>query len=219
MTGEGIQKIVREREPQLREAVLPIVESYAKEMVKELSGTDHAIKVAIGDYNGWVTQPFLSLDSTADGINRVGYTTSKLQGLGDDAIKLYTKAATDLIVFALGVTTDSIAEWKKSAYSDEIKDAGSMFLAALEAGSEDEKAKSLQALLFAIFSQKRTGCADKYTFLAFSFVVLYSFRREGHLDHCNKFTQSFSKLIWFARAAIFKVITGEAKAKDVGFFE
>ena len=52
MTGEGIQKVVREREPELREVVLPIVETYAKDMVKELSSTDHAVKVAIGDYNG-----------------------------------------------------------------------------------------------------------------------------------------------------------------------
>lgn len=52
MTGEEIQKIVREREPQQREAVLRIVEVYAKDVVKELSSTDHAVKVAIGDYNG-----------------------------------------------------------------------------------------------------------------------------------------------------------------------
>ena len=152
-------------------------------------------------------------------MSRVGYTTSKLQGLGDDAIRLYTKAATDLVVFALGVTTDSIAEWKRSAFSDEIRDAGTRFLAVLKTDSEDDKARSIQDLLYAIFTQKRTGCADKYTFLAFSFLVLYSFRREGYLDHCNSFTQGFSKLIWFARASIFKVITAEAKTKDVGFFE
>ena len=149
----------------------------------------------------------------------MGYTTSKLQGLGDEAVKLYTKAVTDLVVFALGVATDSIAEWKRSGYSDQIRDAGARFLAVVDTGLENEKADSLQALLFAIFSQKRTGNADKYTFLAFSFAVLYSFRKEGHLDHCNNFTQSFSKIIWFARASIFKVITGEAKTKDIGFFE
>lgn len=52
MTGEVIHKVVREREPQLRETVLTVVEMYARNMVKELTGTDHAIKVAIGDYNG-----------------------------------------------------------------------------------------------------------------------------------------------------------------------
>jgi len=149
----------------------------------------------------------------------VGYTTSKLQGLGDSALATYSKATSDLITFALGVVTDDIAGWKKSIYSNEIKDAGFRFLAVLQNGSEGQKVEALQNLLFAIFSQKRTGNAEKYTFLSFSFLVLYSFKREGHLDHCSKFTQHFSKIIWFARAAIFKVITREAKDKDVGFFE
>ena len=52
MTGEGIQKVIREHEPELRQTVLPIVEVYMIDVVKELSGTDHAVKVAIGDYNG-----------------------------------------------------------------------------------------------------------------------------------------------------------------------
>lgn len=157
--------------------------------------------------------------STAHNSSRVGYTTSKLQGLGDNSIMVYSKAATDLIVFTLGVVTDSITEWKRSVYSDEIKAAGLEFSAVLDAGLEDEKAEALQALLLAIFSQKRTGDSDKYTFISFSFLVLYSFRKEGHLDHCNFFTQHFSKLIWFARAAIFRAISGEAKVKHIGFFE
>lgn len=52
MTGEAIPKAVRDREPELRENVRLIVEAYSKDMVKELLGTDHAIKIAIGDYNG-----------------------------------------------------------------------------------------------------------------------------------------------------------------------
>lgn len=52
LMGEQIQKIVREREPELREEVRAVVESYVKNMVKDLMSTDHAIKVAIGDYNG-----------------------------------------------------------------------------------------------------------------------------------------------------------------------
>lgn len=106
-------------------------------------------------------------------------------------------------------------------HTNTIKDAATHFLTVLDAGSEDEKAEGVQALFYAIFSQKRTACADKYVFprLAFSFLVLYAFRKEGHLDHCNNFTQSFSKLIWYARVVIFKIITGEAKIKDIGFFE
>lgn len=132
---------------------------------------------------------------------------------------LYSNAATDLVVFSLGVTTDSISEWKKTGYSDEISVASSGFSDALKSGSDEEKAEALQTLFFAIFSQKRIGDADKYSFLCYSFLVLYSFRKEGHLDHCNTFTQHFSKLIWFARSAIFRAITGNAKMKKIGFFE
>ena len=52
ISGGTIQEIVRERAPKLREEVMPVVEAYARCMVEELSATDHAIKVAIGDYNG-----------------------------------------------------------------------------------------------------------------------------------------------------------------------
>lgn len=127
-------------------------------------------------------QLILSQRSAADCRRRVGYTTSKLQGLGDDAIRLYTQAASDLIVFTLGVTTGTIPGWDRSVFSDEIRDAATSFLATLETGSEDEKVRSLQALFYSISSQKRTGCATKYKLLALSFLVLYAFRREGHLD-------------------------------------
>ena len=51
LTGAQIQKIARERKPELRALVLPVVESYARSAVNGLMKTDHAIKVAIGDYN------------------------------------------------------------------------------------------------------------------------------------------------------------------------
>jgi len=52
MTGEEIQEIIREREPELRESVRLIVKSYARDMIEKLDTTDHPVKVAIGDYNG-----------------------------------------------------------------------------------------------------------------------------------------------------------------------
>lgn len=52
MTGEQIWHIVRENEPDLREFVKGVVDSYAKEAVKSLGSADNSVKVAIGDYNG-----------------------------------------------------------------------------------------------------------------------------------------------------------------------
>ena len=46
--------------------------------------------------------------SVTDRINRVGYTTSKLQGLGDEAIRIYMKASTDMVVFTLGVVEEAM---------------------------------------------------------------------------------------------------------------
>ena len=52
LTGEEIQHIVREREPELRERVRGIVLGYANDAVQALGNEQHAVKVAIGDYNG-----------------------------------------------------------------------------------------------------------------------------------------------------------------------
>jgi hypothetical protein len=92
-------------------------------------------------------------------------------------------------------------------------------LATLTTISIEEQDRTLQELFFALFTQKRRGDADKYTALAFSFLVLYSFTEDGMLRSCNYFSQYFSKAIYFARGAIFNSITAEAKAKDLGFFE
>ena len=78
---------------------------------------------------------------------------------------------------------------------------------------------ALQDFLYSIFTQKRCGEADKYSLLAFSFLVLYSFTKDGNLQPCNTFSQYFSKTIFFARGAIFNFITAEAKREDKGFYE
>lgn len=54
MTGEEIYHIVREREPELRELVRDVVIGYANDAVQALGNEEHSVKVAIGDYNGYV---------------------------------------------------------------------------------------------------------------------------------------------------------------------
>ena len=60
---------------------------------------------------------------------------------------------------------------------------------------------------------------DKYSSLVYSFVVLYSFCKEGHLNRCNTFTQHFSQVIWFGRVSIYTAIKEKSMKTGLGFFE
>lgn len=97
--------------------------------------------------------------------------------------------------------------------------AGNNLMDALQRTSTSDQDSALQHFLFSIFNQKRSGLPDKYSFLAYSFLVPYSFTDEGTLRGCNIFTQFFSKLIFFGRGAIFNRITSEAERDNKGFFE
>lgn len=130
----------------------------------------------------------------------------------------YSKVATDLVVFCLGVTTGDITQFK-TEFTQEMADAGINFLETLQTTSTSDQDAALQDFLFSIFSQKRSSEADKYSLLAFCFLVLYSFMRDGNLQCCSVLTQAFSKTIFFARGAIFNVIAAEAKREKKGFFE
>ena len=134
-------------------------------------------------------------------------------------MKNYSGALVDLIVFTLGVVNGSIDTWKKTVYNKEIEEAGDFFINAIAGGTDNDMKSALQWLIFAIFNQKRIGMADKYSSLVYSFIVLYSFRREGHLSRCNEFTQYISRVIWFGRVSIYNKIKEETKETAVGFFE
>lgn len=125
---------------------------------------------------------------------------------------------TDLIVFCLGVITGDIKEFETS-FNEEIGKAGAKFLTALQTTSTSDQDIALQDFLFSLFTQKQCGSPVKYTFLAFSFLVLYSFLEDGTLQRCNIFSQYFSKTIFFARAAIFNRIMSDVKEENKGFFE
>lgn len=145
-------------------------------------------------------------------------SAGKLKDLQDDkGISAYCKVAADLIVYALGITTGSIEA--KTSFTPEMVDAGEQLIASLQTLSIDAQQNALQEFLFSLFSQKRCGEADKYTFLTYHFLVLYSFTENGNLRACNSFSQYFSKVIFFARAAILNRIMSVAKQKAKGSYE
>lgn len=94
-----------------------------------------------------------------------------------------------------------------------------LFMSNIAEGTREELKDALQNLIFTIFNQKRIGTADKYESLVYSFLVLYSFCRDGNLNRCNMFTQYFSRVIWFGRVSIFNIITEDAEVDCAGFFE
>ena len=130
----------------------------------------------------------------------------------------YCKVATDLVVFCLGVITGDITQFK-TAFTQEMADAGVNFVKTLQRTSKTDQDAALQDFLYSIFSQKRSGEADKYSLLVFCFLVLYSFTKGGSLQCCSVLTQAFSKTIFFARGAIFNAIAAEATRENKGFYE
>jgi len=132
--------------------------------------------------------------------------------------KSYSKVATDLVVFCLGVMTGDIHQFKTEFTADMSK-AGAAFSRALQRSSISNQDTTLQDLLFSLFTQKRCGQTANFELLAFAFLVLYSFTKEGNLQQCNNFTQHFSKTIFFGRGAIFAHIFTEAERDNKGFFE
>ena len=100
-----------------------------------------------------------------------------------------------------------------------MQNTGQRLLVTLQTLSTEDQDNALQNFLFALFSQKRCGEADKYTFLSYSFLVLYSFTEHGNLRACNSFSQFFSKVVFFARGTMFNHIRAIAKRENKGNFE
>jgi hypothetical protein len=130
----------------------------------------------------------------------------------------YAKVAADLITYTLGLIAGDI-EGFETTVTPEVAAAGQRLVVTLRSTSTEDQDDALQQLFFSLFSQKRCGTTNKYTFPPYSFLVLYSFTEHGTLRPCNMFSQFFSKVIFFARAALFKKITAEANLEQKGFFE
>ena len=130
----------------------------------------------------------------------------------------YCKVGADLVTYGLGVIRGDIKE-SGAEPSPEMADAGQRLLTSLQTLSTGAQDEALQSFLFSLFNQKRSGEASKYSFLAYNFLVLYSFTEHGNLQGCNRISQYFSKVIFFARTAILNRITSDAIRDDKGFFE
>ena len=146
-------------------------------------------------------------------------SSHKLKELqGEGSRTAYCKVGTDLVVYALGIIGGEIERFK-TTFTEEMAHTGKCFLESLQGLSVLSQDLALERFLFSLFSQKKCGEATKYDLLAYSFLVLYSFTEYGSLQACGNFSQYFSKVVFFARATIFKRILFETKGNNEGFFE
>lgn len=149
----------------------------------------------------------------------MGISSNKLKDLQDKATRqAYSLVATDLVVYCLGVIDGEISGFETS-YTPEMASAAEELETALQTAGIDDQCEALQSFFFSTFSHKRRGKAEKYIFPPYSFLVKYAFTEDGSLQSCNRFTQSFSKIIFFARAAIFKHTISDSIRDNKGFFE
>ena len=147
-------------------------------------------------------------------------SSSKLKDLQQDNTRTaYCKVGADLTTFCLLVVTGKITEFERIQYTPEMADAGRKLITSLRGTSTKVQDDALQAFLFSIFTQKRCGMADKFTFPAYSFLVIYSFTEDGNLRPCGYFSQYFSKAVFFGRLTTLKAIAAQVKRDCTGFFE
>lgn len=104
-------------------------------------------------------------------------------------------------------------------YTPEMAAAGEKLYQSLMMTSLAAQDEALQDFLFALFTHKRCGTANKFIFPTYNFLIMYSFAKEGNLKPCSVFTQYFSKVIFFGRMTLFKAITAHAKREGMGFHE
>ena len=102
--------------------------------------------------------------------------------------------------------------------SQDAQQYGSDFLDSSKSIPIAAQDNVLQSFLFAPFSQKNCGEANKYAFLTFS-LASYSHTEHGTLYKCGDFSQIFSKVVFFGRSTMFKQIAPDAKWDNKGFYE
>jgi hypothetical protein len=151
--------------------------------------------------------------------SRTGVSTHKLKDLQVHASRMaYCKVAADLVTYGLGVIDGSIKEFSTEC-SPEMVCAGKELLASLQKLSTDDQDNALQSFLFSLFNQQQLGEPNKYSFLAFNFLVLYSFTELGQLQYCGTITQHFAKVIFFGRLAVAIRAMTDAARDNKGFHE
>lgn len=146
---------------------------------------------------------------------RSGFSTSWFRAVEDSAQEQYGRICTRMILFCI-----SLAVGGSECYSRQISPAQKLatdqYVAALGSGEKNE-AQALQQLLKSLFTQDRRRFARR-DWTVYRFLILHSFREQGHLAKASVITQFISAIVFFGRGTIFKAIRRSMKHSDSGFF-
>lgn len=127
----------------------------------------------------------------------------------------YGKVATDMILFCLSLALEEFEDYSHPVPPCQ-KLAAEEYVSALESGKGEIKA--LQDLLYTLFTQDRET-SSQYALTVYRFLILYSFKQEGHLTNADVITQYISALAFLGRAAIYGAIRESMKQEKKGFFK
>lgn len=121
-----------------------------------------------------------------------------------------------MILFCVGLALGEFEDYSQPV-SLAQKSAAKKYVTALGLSKENQD-QALQDFLYALFTQDR-GNLSRYTLTVYRFLILYSFRREGHLAKAGTITQYISAIVFLGRATILEAIKKSMKCTKHGFFK
>lgn len=131
----------------------------------------------------------------------------------------YKRAATDFVAFVVSAAAKKLPSSIKVDLPPDQEEAAKSYQNSLSSEDEGLQDKSLQALLWEVFSHKARGDQVTGSLPYYLFLVLYSFKKDGGLDMCSNITRTISKMVYLGRTAIFNHIQAEMDAEGKGFYE
>jgi hypothetical protein len=128
----------------------------------------------------------------------------------------YGKVCTDMILFCIGLALGDFEDFQRPV-SSALRSAAEQYVTTLGSEEADED-QALQSLLHQLFTQD-CGSGSRYTLTIYQFLILYSFRQQGHLAKAGVITQYISAIVFFGRATFFNAIEESRNVTNDGFFK
>lgn len=149
-------------------------------------------------------------------MNRQGWTTDVFKDIGKQAKDKYKGYVADLLTFVIGACKDILGDVQLETTKKE-KEAAEKYLRSTR-NHDGFEMSHFQDLVLAIFTEDRKD-RPVFDVLAYRFLMMYSFRRDGSIQPCNDITQIISGMVFFARGSILIKIQSKMAADHLGFHE
>lgn len=107
-----------------------------------------------------------------------------------------------MLLFCIGLASGGFQDYSRPV-SPRQKSAAKSYVRALGSGKKEDK--RLQQFPYSLFKQDK-GDSSQYELTVYQFLVLYSFREDGHISNADTITQYISALAFLGWAAIFEEI-------------